>query len=190
MRDADGSLLRTWKDGRAHLNAYLEDHAFLLEALLTLYEATFEPVWFERARTLADVMIASFGDPERGGFFTTSVDHESLIARRKEIGDHPIPSGNSSVALGLLRLAALTGERSYEEQAEGVLRLFADSALRHPESLAHLLRAIDFHLAPDQGGRPDRQRPDRPHPHRAKRVPPPPGPSGRPRGQQSAGATP
>ena len=80
---------------RAHLNAYLEDHAFLLEALLTLYEATFEPRWFERARDLADTMIARFGDPERGGFFSTSDDHEALIARRKEIGDHPIPSGNS-----------------------------------------------------------------------------------------------
>ena len=70
-------------------------------------------------------MIERFGDPERGGFFTTSDDHEQLIARRKDVDDHPIPSGNSSAALGLLRLAALTGERRYEEQAEGVLRLFA-----------------------------------------------------------------
>jgi uncharacterized protein YyaL (SSP411 family) len=148
MRDADGNLLRTWKDGRAHLNAYLEDHAYLLEALLDIYEATFEPVWFERAHSLADATIARFGDPERGGFFSTSSDHESLIARRKELGDHPIPSGNSSAALGLLRLAALTGERSYEQQAEGVLRLHSDPALRHPESFAHLLRALDFHLTP------------------------------------------
>jgi len=148
MRDAEGNLLRTWKDGRARLNAYLEDHAFLLEALLDLYEATFEQTWFERARSLAEATIARFGDPERGGFFSTSGDHESLIARRKEIGDHPIPSGNSSAALGLLRLAALTGERAYEEQALGVLRLFADPALRHPETFAHLLRAIDFHLTP------------------------------------------
>ena len=148
MRDADGNLLRAWKDGRARLNAYLEDHAFLLEALLDLYEATLEQTWFERARSLAEATIARFGDPERGGFFSTSGDHESLIARRKEIGDHPIPSGNSSAALGLLRLAALTGERAYEDQALSVLRLFADPALRHPESFAHLLRAIDFHLTP------------------------------------------
>jgi uncharacterized protein YyaL (SSP411 family) len=148
MRDADGNLLRTWKDGRGRLNAYLEDHAYLLEALLDLYEATFEPVWFERARSLADTTIARFGDPERGGFFSTSGDHEALIARRKEVGDHPIPSGNSSAAMGLLRLAALTGERSYEQQAEGVLRLHAAPARRHPESFAHLLRAIDFHQAP------------------------------------------
>src|SRR5436190_10262501 len=72
MHDADGRLLRTYKDGRAQLNAYLEDHAFLLEALLTLYEATFEPQWFERARELAETMLARFGDSERGGFFSTS----------------------------------------------------------------------------------------------------------------------
>jgi len=148
MRDAAGSLLRTWKGGGARLNAYLEDHAFLVEALLDLYEATFEQVWFDRARSLADVTVARFGDPEHGGFFSTSADHEALIARRKEVGDHPIPSGNSSAAMGLLRLAALTGERPYEERALGVLRLFADPALRHPESFAHLLRAIDFHLTP------------------------------------------
>ena len=148
MRDEDGRLLRTYKDGRAHLNAYLEDHAFLLEALLTLYEATFEQRWFDEARALAETMIERFGDSERGGFFSTSSDHEELIARRKEIGDHPIPSGNSAAALGLLRLAALTGERAYERQAEGVLRLFARPAAGHPEAFAHLLRALDFHLAP------------------------------------------
>jgi uncharacterized protein len=148
MRDSDGNLLRTYKDGRAHLNAYLEDHAYLLEALLTLYEATFEQQWFERAVAIAETMIARFGDPDRGGFFSTSDDHESLIARRKEIGDHPIPSGNSSAAFGLLRLAALTGDRSYEQRAESVFRLFAKPATQHPESFAHLLRAIDFHLTP------------------------------------------
>ena len=148
MRDEEGRLLRTYKDGRAHLNAYLEDHAFLLEALLTLYEATFEQRWFDEARALAETMIERFGDSERGGFFSTSSDHEELIARRKEIGDHPIPSGNSAAALGLLRLAALTGERDYERRAEGVLRLFARPAAGHPEAFAHLLRALDFHLAP------------------------------------------
>jgi uncharacterized protein len=148
LRDGDGHLLRTYKDGEGRLNAYLEDHAFLLEALLTLYEATFERRWFEQARALADTMIARFGDPERGGFFSTSDDHEELIVRRKEIGDHPIPSGNSAAALGLLRLEALTGERSYGEQADGVLRLFAKTAPRQPDAFAHLLRALDFQLAP------------------------------------------
>jgi uncharacterized protein len=148
LRDPGGRLLRTYRDGEARLNAYLEDHAFLLEALLTLYEASFERRWFEEAQALADATIARFGDPKRGGFFSTSDDHEALIARRKEVGDHPIPSGNSSAAFGLLRLAALTGERSWELQAEGVFRLFATAAARQPEAFAHLLRALDFHLSP------------------------------------------
>ena len=148
MRDPDGRLLRTYKDGEARLNSYLEDHAFLLEALLTLYEASFEPHWFEQARDLADTMVVRFGDPERGGFYSTSVDHEELIARRKEVGDHPIPSGNSAAASGLLRLAALTGERSYEGEAEGIFALFGRPAVQHPDAFAHLLRALDFHLSP------------------------------------------
>jgi uncharacterized protein len=148
MRDDDGRLLRTYRDGDARLNAYLEDHAFLLEALLALCESTFEPRWFESARELAETIVARFGDPERGGFFSTSVDHEELIARRKEIGDHPIPSGNSSAAMGMLRLAALSGEREYERQAERVFALFSGPAIEHPDSLAYLLLALDFHLSP------------------------------------------
>ncbi len=148
LRDSEGRLLRTYKDGEARLNAYLEDHAFLLEALLTLYEATFEPRWFEEAQALAETTIERFGDPERGGFFSTSDDHEQLIARRKEIGDHPIPSGNSAAALGLLRLEALTAERRYGEWAAGVPRLFAKAATGRPDAFADLLRALDFDLAP------------------------------------------
>jgi uncharacterized protein YyaL (SSP411 family) len=150
MRGPDGNLLRTYKDGRAHLNAYLEDHAFLLEALLALYEATFETRWFSEARALAETMVARFGDPERGGFYSTSADHEELIARRKEVGDHPIPSGNSSAAIGLLRLAALTGERRYEQHAVEVFQLFAKPAVQHPDAFAHMLRALDFHLSPSR----------------------------------------
>jgi uncharacterized protein len=147
LRNENGRLLRTYKDGDARLNAYLEDHAFLLEALLTLYEATLEASWFESATALAETTIERFGDGERGGFFSTSSDHEELIARRKEIGDHPIPSGNSAAALGLLRLAALSGEGRYEAEALRVLRLFAQPALRHPHTFGHLLRALDFQLA-------------------------------------------
>ncbi len=147
MRDADGRLLRTYKDGEAKLNAYLEDHAYLVEALLTLYEASFDVRWFDAARETADALIERFADTERGGFFTTSHDHEELIARRKDVDDHPIPSGNSSAAYGLLRLAALTGEREYEDQAVGVLRLLHRVADRHPQALAHLLQALNFHLS-------------------------------------------
>jgi uncharacterized protein YyaL (SSP411 family) len=147
MRDSEGRLRRSWKEGDARLNAYLEDHAFLVEALLRVYEATLEVRWFDAARETADMMIEHFADDERGGFFTTSDDHEQLIARRKDVGDHPIPSGNSSAAYGLLRLAALTGERDYEERAVGTMRLFAPAAARHPDAFGHLLQAIDFHLS-------------------------------------------
>jgi uncharacterized protein len=148
LRDEDGRLLRTWKDGRGRLNAYLEDHAYLVEALLTLYESSFEPRWFGEARALADTMIERFADEENGGFFETSTDHERLLARRKDLEDHPIPSGNASAAYGLLRLAALTGEHSYEERAVGVLRLLHELAPKHPQAFGHLLQALDFHLSP------------------------------------------
>jgi uncharacterized protein len=148
LRDPEGRLLRTYKDGDARINAYLEDHAFLLEALLVLYQATFEPRSYDQALATAEAMIDRFGDPERGGFFTTSSDHEQLIARRKEIGDHPIPAGNSAAALGLLWLAGLSGEQRYADQATGVLRLFAGAAVRHPDAFGHLLQALDFRLSP------------------------------------------
>jgi uncharacterized protein YyaL (SSP411 family) len=144
LRTPDGRLLRTWKDGRAHLAGYLEDHAYLLEALLTLYEATFDPRWFTAARALADTTIAHFADAERGAFFSTADDHERLVARRKDLEDTPIPSGNSAMALGLLRLARLTGEDAYEQHARGVVALLHPIAARHPAAFAHLLQAVDF----------------------------------------------
>jgi uncharacterized protein YyaL (SSP411 family) len=148
MRDGDGRLLRTFNAGTARLGAYLEDHAFLLEALLVLYEATFEERWFVEARTLADTIVARFADPERGGFFSTADDDEALIVRRKDLEDTPIPSGASAAALGLLRLAALTGEHAYEQQATGQLALLHEIAARHPTAFGHLLQALDLLLAP------------------------------------------
>ena len=148
LRDDRGRLLRSYKDGQARIGAYLEDHAYLVEALLSLYEATFEERWFDAARETADQMIERFVDRERGGFFTTPDDGEQLIARRKDVDDHPIPSGNSSAAYGLLRLAALTGEHEYERHAVGVLRLFHRAGVRQPQALAHLLQALSFHLSP------------------------------------------
>jgi uncharacterized protein YyaL (SSP411 family) len=148
MRAPGGRLLRSFNAGTARLGASLEDHAFLLEALLVLYEATFEERWFVEARALADIIVARFGDPERGGFFSTADDHETLIARRKDLEDAPIPSGGSAAAFGLLRLAALTGEHAYEEQAAGQLVLLHEVAVRHPSAFGHLLQALDLYLAP------------------------------------------
>src|SRR4051812_1077124 len=113
LRDADGRLLRTYNRGRAKLAGYLEDHAFLLQALLTLYETTFDPRWFREARALADTILERFADPERGGFFSTAVHHDELIARPKVLEDSPIPSGAAAAALRPLRLAPPTGEHPY-----------------------------------------------------------------------------
>jgi uncharacterized protein YyaL (SSP411 family) len=148
LRDGEGRLLRSWKDGRAHLGAYLEDHAFLLDSLITLYESTFEPRWYREAVALADALIESFEDPERGGFYTTPADRRELPVRRKDLEDSPIPSGNSAAALALLRLALLSGDGKYERHALGVLRLMFGLAARHPLAFGHLLRAADFYVAP------------------------------------------
>jgi uncharacterized protein len=147
MRDADGGLLRTSSGGPAKLPGLLSDHAFLLEALLTLYEATFEERWFVAARELAGSLIDRFADRDNGGFWSTPPDH-GLLARRKDLEDTPIPAGGSSAAFGLLRLAALTGDNDLAEPALGMLALLTDAAPRFPTAFGHLLQAVDFHLAP------------------------------------------
>jgi hypothetical protein len=140
-------LRRTFKDGRASLDAYLEDHAFLSEALLVLYEATIETRWFAAARELAEDIVARFRDPESGGFFDTASDHEELVVRPRSFEDHPIPSGSSAAACALLRLFAFTGERAYEQPALELLRLLHPAAARHPQAFGHLLQAMHFHLS-------------------------------------------
>ena len=148
LRDENGRLLRTYNNGEAKLGAYLEDHAFLLEALLALFEATCEARWYEHAMALAEEMIARFADPAQGGFFSTSSDGEALVARRKEVEDTPIPSGSSSAAMGLLRLAQISGEEEYERHAVSVLRLLHEVAPQHPAAFGHLLQAIHWYLSP------------------------------------------
>ncbi len=151
LRDGEGRLLRTYSEGRARIDGYLEDHAFLLEALVVLFEATCAERWLTEARALADQTIERFADPARGGFFSTAADGEALIARRKDLEDSPIPSGASSAAVGLLRLAQLTGEARYEQHAVGVLRLLHEIAPQHPAAFGHLLQALQLHLSPAVG---------------------------------------
>ena len=126
----------------------LEDHAFLVEALLDLHEATFDPRWYQEARALADVLLDRFHEPDAGGFFMTPADAPDLVVRRRDLEDHPIPSGSSSAALGLLRLAALSGERRYAEAATSHLRLVHQLLPQHPQAFAHALRALAFELGP------------------------------------------
>jgi uncharacterized protein YyaL (SSP411 family) len=148
MLDGDGRLLRSYNRGRAKQPAFLDDHAFLLAALLDLYEATFDPRWFGEAERLAGEILERFADAENGGFFSTPADGEALVARRKDLEDAPIPSGQSAACLALLRLARLTGEARWEDAALSVLRLLHTIAPQHPTAFGHLLQALDFWFAP------------------------------------------
>jgi uncharacterized protein YyaL (SSP411 family) len=146
LRD-EGRLLRTWKDGRAKFNAYLEDYAFLSEGLLTLFETTGELRWLEESLALTDHMIQEFWDDEKGGFFFTGKSHESLIVRNKDYFDNATPSGNSVAAIVLLRLATLTGREHYRNLATAVLREIGDQARRYPSGFGYALSAVDFLLS-------------------------------------------
>jgi uncharacterized protein len=148
LRGPDGQLQRSWTDGGAQIDAFLEDYAFLLEAMIMLYESTLESRFYREAVRTADEMIERFSDSANGGFFTTAEDRSELPVRRKDLEDSPIPSGNSAAALGLLRLARLSGDHEYEALAVGVLRLLFPLATKHPLAFGHLLQAADFYLAP------------------------------------------
>ncbi len=141
-----GRLLRTYKDNEGKLNGYLEDYAYVIDALLALYEASFDLRWFEEARELTGTMIEQFWDTEAGGFFFTSADHEALITRTKDFYDNATPSGNSVAASALLRLTLLTGEDRYRRMAEMILRLMKPAMMRAPSAFGYLLSALDLSL--------------------------------------------
>ena len=146
----EGRLLATYKDGRAHLNAYLDDHAFLLAALLEMLQADFRKADLEFATAIADALLERFEDRQGGGFFFTSHDHEHLILRPKSGYDNATPSGNGVAALGLQRLGHLLGDTRYLEAAERALRLFLPQIERHPSGLSSLLTALAEHLRPPE----------------------------------------
>ncbi len=143
--------MRTSKAGaKPKLNAYLEDYAFLQNALISLYEASHAPRWIESALDLARVMIDQFWDSAGGGFFFTGRDHEPLIARTKDPHDSSIPSGNSMAVTALLRLSRLTGRIDLRDKAETTLKLFAGLMAELPSAAGQMLIALDFHLGPVQ----------------------------------------
>ena len=144
----DGRLLRTWKDGRAKLNAYIEDYANLADGLVELFQVSGEARYLTEAQRLADTMITEFWDEDAGGFFFTSADHEELLVRNKDFYDNATPSGNSVAADVMLKLAHLTGDDKYERFASTVLRLSSSQIKRHPQGFGRALAAIEFHLSP------------------------------------------
>ena len=143
-------LIATYKDGNAHLNAYLDDYAFMLDALLELLQAQFRREDLEFARALADVLLEQFEDPQEGGFFFTSHDHEKLIHRPKPGHDNAMPSGNGIAALALLRLGHLLGETRYLDAAERTLGLYYPALARQPAGFMSLLMVLQEHLKPPQ----------------------------------------
>ena len=131
-------------------NGYLEDYAFLADALVTLYEATFDPKWLRTAAELADVMLQHFADPAGPGFFFTAGDHEKLIARTKDLHDGSTPSGNAVAVMVLLRLAKLLDRRDFAAKAEETLRAYRETMAEHPAAAGQMLVALDFYLGPTQ----------------------------------------
>lgn len=149
MRASDGRLQRTASAGSpARLNAYLEDYAYLMDGLVSLYEATFLPTYMARALELAEIMIAQFWDETDGGFYFTGKDHEQLIARTKDPHDNATPSGNAVAVTALLRLAKLTGRNDLLDKAERTLSLFGTVMRTAPMAAGQMLIALDFHLGP------------------------------------------
>ena len=143
--DERGRLYRSHRAGRSKLNGYLDDYANLIDALLELYQSTFEERYFVEARRLADTVLAHFKSDD-GGFYDTSDDHETLIVRPRNLQDNVTPSGNAMMAKQLLRLAGYTGDERYEGTGRAVLRKLSDAMQQVPQAFAESLNATDMLL--------------------------------------------
>lgn len=146
LMTSDGNLLRTHKKGESKINGFLEDYGNLIDGLLELYQTTFDERWFTTARKLADYALAHFAASE-GGFFDTSDEHEKLIVRPRSLQDNATPSGNALMARSLLRLAAYTGDSSYDEGARRTLRLLSEAMRQYPQAFGESLNAVDMLVA-------------------------------------------
>jgi uncharacterized protein YyaL (SSP411 family) len=150
LSDDEGRLFRSRRDGRVSGTGYLDDYANVAHGLYELHVATGELRWLEESNRLARLAVELFGDEERGGFFLSPAHGERLVARKKELDDNPIPSGNSMLAFVLLRLARIYGDDELERQAVGVFRLARDLLPRAPSAFGWLLCALDLHFAPSR----------------------------------------
>jgi uncharacterized protein YyaL (SSP411 family) len=151
MRSPNGRLFRTAAVGSPpKLNGYLEDYAFLIDALVELYQADFDPRWLRAAVELAGVIVTQFWDAVGGGFFFTGVDHEELITRSKDTHDGSTPSGNAMAAMALLRLGHLTGRKESIEKGRQSLQAYRGAMADSPMSMGQMLCALDYFLGPDR----------------------------------------
>ncbi|MBX3439964.1 MAG: thioredoxin domain-containing protein [Planctomycetaceae bacterium] len=148
VRNEESQLLHSYKDGRARFAAYLDDYAALIEGLVDLYQATFDPRHLTSARELARDMHARFADDVQGGYFFTAHDHERLIARTKDAQDNATPAGNSQAATALLRLGRLCGEVQLIEQGRQTLQNLSGLMAEHPRAAGQALLALDALLGP------------------------------------------
>jgi len=142
----DNRLYRSYKDGKARHNAYLEDYSFFIAALIDLYEATHDIDWLEKALELDDVLKIFYEDQKNGAFFMTSSDHEALIAREKPYYDNATPSGNAIAVLNLLRLHSFTTDYRYKQRAEKALKFFSERLNATPSALSEMLLAVDYYF--------------------------------------------
>ncbi len=147
-----GSLMRVYHKGRWHVKGYSEDYAFLIQALIDLYEATFEVRYLKEADHLNRMMIELFWDDQDGGFFFSGKENESLIARSKNPYDNALPSANSVALFNLIRLGYLKGEEGLKKRADQILRLFRNFLSEHPSGFAHMLSGLSFFLHPEEIG--------------------------------------
>jgi uncharacterized protein YyaL (SSP411 family) len=143
-------LLATYKDGKAHLNAYLDDYAFLLDAILTLLQARWRDGDMAFAVELAEVLLEEFADTAQGGFYFTAHNHEALISRPKSFADDAMPSGNGIAALALGRLGHILGETRYLEAAEKTIQAAWLSLMRMASAHTTMLLAVEDYLFPPQ----------------------------------------
>ncbi len=150
LRDPQGRLLHVYTAGQAKLNAYLDDYAFVIDGLLALHDATGDDKWLQAARQLQDDQLKMFRDEVGGAFFFTSHQHEELLARTKNCYDGVLPAGNSVSARNLLKLAKLTKEKRYLDEARTIVELFASNLDQSPRGLTVLALAMSELLAADQ----------------------------------------
>ncbi|MFX1374434.1 MAG: thioredoxin domain-containing protein [Promethearchaeota archaeon] len=141
-------LFHRYRDGLSEINGYLTDYTFLIWGLLELYEATFDIFYLKTALTLHKIQLEEFWDDIIGGFYFTSENSETILARQKEIYDGAIPSGNSIATLNLLRLSYITGDVELEEKADKLIRVFSEKIKSNPLAYTQFLVAIDFILGP------------------------------------------
>jgi uncharacterized protein YyaL (SSP411 family) len=146
LRDGEGRLLHCWRTGQARHKAFLDDHASLCSALITLYETRSERRWLDEAIRLADAILELFVDKEEGGFYYTANDHEPLIARKKDVIDSPVPSSTGLAVMALLRLSRQMGREDYARAAKETLRANMELMSRASLGVAQLLLGLEQRL--------------------------------------------